>query len=74
LAWLVVIQTQIIQKHFGKRVKRRYFRQLPLERLSLSDYFSEELTTPDAICRQAAVIEGYEFDRVKYFLVPKQSL
>ena len=47
--------------------KRRAFRQLPSERLNLADYFSENPSTPDAIyCRQAAVIEGYEFDRLKY--------
>jgi len=47
--------------------KRRAFRRLPAERLNLADYFSENPATPDAIyCNQAAVIEGYEFDRVKY--------
>ncbi|RKZ54863.1 MAG: erythronolide synthase [Candidatus Parabeggiatoa sp. nov. 2] len=47
--------------------KRRAFRRLPSERLNLADYFSEDHTMPDAIsCNQAAVIEGYEFDRVKY--------
>jgi enediyne polyketide synthase len=47
--------------------KRRAFRRLPPERLNLADYFSEDITKPDAIySNQAAVIEGYEFDRVKY--------
>ena len=47
--------------------QRRAFRRLPTERLNLADYFSTDLTTPDAIyCSQAAVIEGYEFDRLKY--------
>ena len=39
--------------------KRRAFRRLPTERLNLADY-------PEIYCNQAAVIEGYEFDRVKY--------
>jgi enediyne polyketide synthase len=52
--------------------KRRAFRRLPPERLNLADYFSEDITTPDAIySQQAAVIEGYEFDRVKYRIVKK---
>ncbi len=47
--------------------KRRAFRRLPPERLNLADYFAEDPTVPDAIySSQAAVIEGYEFDRVKY--------
>lgn len=47
--------------------QRRAFRRLPTERLNLADYFSADPTTPDAIyCNQAAVIEGYEFDRLKY--------
>jgi enediyne polyketide synthase len=47
--------------------KRRAFRRLPPERLNLADYFAENPTVPDAIyCSQAAVIEGYEFDRIKY--------
>jgi enediyne polyketide synthase len=47
--------------------QRRAFRRLPTERLNLADYFSADPTTPDAIyCSQAAVIEGYEFDRLKY--------
>ncbi len=47
--------------------QRRAFRRLPTERLNLVDYFSADPTTPDATyCSQAAVIEGYEFDRLKY--------
>jgi hypothetical protein len=38
--------------------KRRAFRQLPPERLNLSDYFSEELTTPDAIYSGGAIMES----------------
>ncbi|BAP54309.1 polyketide synthase family protein [Thioploca ingrica] len=47
--------------------QRRAFRRLPAERLNLADYFSTDRTLPDAVyCDQAAVIEGYEFDRLKY--------
>jgi enediyne polyketide synthase len=47
--------------------KRRAFRRIPSERLNLADYFSSDPSVPDAIyCNQLAVIEGYEFDRVKY--------
>ncbi|WP_249267845.1 SDR family NAD(P)-dependent oxidoreductase [Microcystis aeruginosa] len=47
--------------------QRRAFRQIPRERLSVDDYFSSERTAPDAIYSQeAALIEGYEFDRAKF--------
>ncbi len=49
--------------------KRRAFRKMPAERLNLADYFSSDKTTPDSVyCEHAAVIEGYEFDRVKYHI------
>jgi enediyne polyketide synthase len=47
--------------------ERRAFRRLPPERLSLADYFSADPETPDAIySTEAALIEGYEFDRVRF--------
>lgn len=50
--------------------QRRAFRRLPTERLSLADYFSTDPSAIDYIYSQeAAVIEGYEFDRVKFKVV-----
>ena len=47
--------------------QRRAFRRLPPERLRLEDYFSADPRTPDATyTTEAAVIEGYEFDRVAF--------
>jgi enediyne polyketide synthase len=47
--------------------QRRAFRRLPPERLRLEDYFSNDFNAPDAIyASEAAVIEGYEFDRVRF--------
>lgn len=47
--------------------QRRAFRSIPSERLRLADYFSLERGTPDSTySSQAAVIEGYEFDRVAF--------
>jgi enediyne polyketide synthase len=47
--------------------QRKAFRRIPPERLSLEDYFSSDRTSPDSIySTQAAVIEGYEFDRVAF--------
>jgi len=47
--------------------QRRAFRRLPPERLRLEDYYSTDATTPDATySTEAALIEGYEFDRVKF--------
>ncbi len=46
---------------------RRAFRQIPDERLRLEDYWSPDPAAPDRFyARKAAVIEGFEFDRVKY--------
>ncbi|MFU8852197.1 type I polyketide synthase [Micromonospora sp. SL1-18] len=46
---------------------RRAFRRLPDERMRLEDYWAEDPATPDRFyARNAAVIEGYEFDRVKF--------
>ena len=47
--------------------QRRAFRRLPPERLRLEDYFSNDFNVSDAIyATEAAVIEGYEFDRVRF--------
>jgi enediyne polyketide synthase len=46
---------------------RRAFRRLPEERMRLEDYYSPDPAAPDRFYAQkAAVIEGYEFDRVGY--------
>lgn len=46
---------------------RRAFRRIPDERLRLEDYWSPDPAAPDRFyTRKAAVIEGFEFDRVKY--------
>ncbi|HEU5269448.1 MAG TPA: polyketide synthase, partial [Jatrophihabitans sp.] len=46
---------------------RRAFRRLPPERLPLDGYYSPDPTAPDRFySTMAAVIEGFEFDRVKY--------
>jgi len=53
--------------------QRQAFRQIPSKRLNLNDYFSPDPNTPDrTYISQAAVIEGYEFDRVK-FRVPSHT-
>ncbi|MEQ9487199.1 MAG: SDR family NAD(P)-dependent oxidoreductase [Coleofasciculus sp. F4-SAH-05] len=53
--------------------QRQAFRQIPSKRLNLNDYFSPDPNTPDrTYTSQAAVIEGYEFDRVK-FRVPSHT-
>jgi enediyne polyketide synthase len=50
--------------------QRRAFRRLPPERLRREDYFSADPHTPDATyATEAAVIEGYEFDRVAFRVV-----
>ena len=47
--------------------QRRAFRRLPAERLRAEDYLSADRQAPDrAYSAQAALIEGYEFDRVKF--------
>ena len=44
---------------------RRAFRRLPPERLRLEDYWSADRSAPDRLyATEAALIEGYEFDRV----------
>jgi enediyne polyketide synthase len=46
---------------------RRAFRRLPDERMRLEDYWDPDPTTPDRFyARNAAVIEGYQFDRIAY--------
>ncbi|MFF0174084.1 SDR family NAD(P)-dependent oxidoreductase [Micromonospora profundi] len=46
---------------------RRAFRRLPDVRMRLDDYWDADPKTPDRFySRNAAVIEGYEFDRVAY--------
>ena len=46
---------------------RRAFRRLPAERLRLDDYLSADRSAPDRIySSEAAVIEGYSFDRVGF--------
>src|SRR5689334_15935557 len=46
---------------------RRAFRRIPPERLRLEDYFSPDRERPDSIYSvDAALIEGYEFDRVGF--------
>ena len=50
--------------------QRRAFRRVPPERLRLEDYFSADPHAPDATyATEAAVIEGYEFDRVAFRVV-----
>src|ERR1041384_7129575 len=47
--------------------QRRAFRSIPPERLRLEDYLSFERETPDSTySSQAALIEGYQFDRVAF--------
>lgn len=47
--------------------RRRAFRRIPAERLLLNDYFASDPAAPDAIyAAQAALIEGYEFDRARF--------
>ncbi|WP_371483248.1 SDR family NAD(P)-dependent oxidoreductase [Kitasatospora sp. NBC_00315] len=46
---------------------RRAFRRLPDERMRAEDYYSPDPTAPDRFySTKAAVIEGFEFDRVKH--------
>lgn len=50
--------------------QRRAFRRMPAERMRMDDYFAADKQVPDATySAQAAVIEGYEFDRVAYRVV-----
>jgi enediyne polyketide synthase len=47
--------------------QRRAFRSIPPERLRLEDYLSLQRDAPDSTySSQAALIEGYEFDRVAF--------
>jgi enediyne polyketide synthase len=47
--------------------KRRAFRRVPPQRLRLEDYLSGNRHAPDALYPiEAAVIEGYEFDRIGF--------
>ncbi|MDP2834142.1 MAG: type I polyketide synthase [Pseudomonadota bacterium] len=47
--------------------RRRAFRRIPSERLNLADYYDPDPSTPDAIyAQEAAVLEGWEFDRVRF--------
>src|SRR3712207_3119949 len=47
--------------------RRRAFRRLPPERLRLADYWSDDAAEVDrTYVREAALIEGYEFDRVRF--------
>src|SRR5712691_5832646 len=49
--------------------QRQAFRRIPPERLSLGDYFASDPGAPDSTyAAEAALIEGYEFDRA-YFRV-----
>ena len=46
---------------------RRAFRTLPDERMNKDDYYSPDPAAPDRFySRKAAVIEGFEFDRVQH--------
>ena len=46
---------------------RRAFRRLPEERMSSGDYYSPDPAAPDRFySRKAAVLEGFEFDRVRH--------
>src|SRR4051794_34916536 len=50
--------------------QRRAFRRMPSERLNLDDYYSPDRSAPDRTYgTEAAVIEGYDFDRLKYRVV-----
>jgi len=47
--------------------QRRAFRRMPAERLRAEDYLSENRNAPDmTYTMEAAVIEGFEFDRVRF--------
>lgn len=47
--------------------QRRSFRRIPSERFSLDNYYSPDPHVPDhTYSTMAALIEGYEFDRVRY--------
>ncbi len=47
--------------------KRRAFRRIPAQRLCTEDYVSPDRSCPDrTYVTQAAVLEGYEFDRLRF--------
>src|SRR5258705_10432276 len=47
--------------------QRRAFRRIPAERLRLEDYWSSDTNAVDrTYSTEAAVIEGYDFDRLLY--------
>jgi enediyne polyketide synthase len=47
--------------------RRRAFRRVPAERLRLEDYLSDDPSSSDSLyLSEAAVIEGWEFDRVRF--------
>src|ERR1041385_6456848 len=46
--------------------QRRAFRRMPAERLRIKDYFGAKAAPDSTIATEAAVIEGYEFDRVHF--------
>ncbi|MFQ5571589.1 MAG: beta-ketoacyl synthase N-terminal-like domain-containing protein, partial [Rhodothermales bacterium] len=47
--------------------QRRAFRRIPAERLNTDDYWSADRSMADrTYSNQAAVIEGYTFDRVRF--------
>ena len=46
---------------------RRYFREIPPERMSLADYYHPDRNHPDTTyCKQAAFIEGFSFNPAAY--------
>jgi enediyne polyketide synthase len=50
--------------------QRRSFRRMPRERLDPADYVSPDRTAPDrTYCAEAAVLEGFEFDRLRFRVV-----
>src|ERR1041385_7547207 len=50
--------------------QRRSFRKLPTERLNAADYLSTDRSSPDrTYIAEAAVLDGYEFDRVRFQVV-----
>ena len=56
-------------KEFWENIlaKRRAFRRMPDERLSLESYYSSDRNQPDkTYSPYASLIHGFEFDRVRY--------
>lgn len=50
--------------------QRQAFRRMPAERLRLEDYFAADRQASDSIySTEAALLEGYEFDRVRFRVV-----